>query len=61
MGFTGHERDFHTEGQIAGDSERDDLDYMHARYLGRRPPNPEQVLSFVEPGFGRAHCCPLFP
>jgi RHS repeat-associated protein len=29
--FTGHERDFQTEGQLAN-SEADDLDYMHARY-----------------------------
>lgn len=32
MKFTGHERDFHTEGITATQSEKDDLDYMHARY-----------------------------
>lgn len=36
--FTGHERDLHNES-LAGNTQRDDLDYMHARYytpeLGR--------------------------
>jgi RHS repeat-associated protein len=46
--FTGHERDFQTEGQIAN-TEADDLDYMHARYYS---PWVGRFLS-VDPVMGR--------